>query len=593
MASISSSTLDFLRLSETSAIKERRTPSRNIRQRISRQWIEACSEVLVDLRSTRWSYLGLWALFICWTIVTFSSWIFLIIYSISSTSFEDVSTACRSDGSFNPFLYEYTPWTTSGFFEINAGFGNYSFTEAKIIDIFWDIIIGRVGQAFMAFLSWRAFADYVTTSMNTAPVTYSAFSIIYLQDEPSTVSMFRLIRVFLSGRGFNSRVVMLFMIGSMLFLLLWPTFASAMAGYTTINKAFVQDFNNNFVPFSEFRPIAYMIHDGWRVDLGGDYAVPLFNPGASAGVDSTMYRRDTYVYDTCSLQDQSSAESRCSLQFAVSAYVSSFGFFGLQNTTSTWMNITIPSPVLNITAFYLSPKSSFFGSNWTDPRVGELKQPFNDPSRMAFTYSNTTYNLTYVEENGTCQPVRDRYKWGFSFIQVFLVITLHTIWIAGTLWLKARFQLPLRGGAEIPKFWRSLLILAGAMDKELNENEICPCDLTDRQLGSEIDNRLKGGSVSFYMPLERRCDSPRHSFSEWFKKEKWWCLALLTSAAFVYPVHRLFFLAAFFAIVACGVAFAIGIGKTSRSRILMIMCWFMVGTIVASGLSSLYIVEKH
>lgn len=178
-------------------------------------------------------------------------------------------------------------------------------------------------------------------------------------------------------------------------------------------------------------------------------------------------------------------------------------------------------------------------------------------------------------------------------MQVFLVITLHTIWIAGTIWLKARFQLPLKRGTEIPKCWRSILILAKAMNKELNENEIYPCDITDRQLESEIDNRLRGGSVSFYMPLEKHYDIPRYSFSEWFKEEKWWCLALLTSAALVYPAHRLFFLVAFFAIMACGVAFAIGIGKTSRSRILMIICWFIVGITVASGLSSLYIVKTR
>lgn len=129
----------------------------------------------------------------------------------------------------------------------------------------------------MAFLSWRAFADYVTTSMDAAPVTYSAFFTFFLQDEPSIILNLRLMRDFFSGRGFNSRVATLFMIGSMLFLLGWPTFASAMAGYTTINKAFVQDFNDSYVPFSEFQPIAYVIHDGWRVDLDGDYPVPLFS----------------------------------------------------------------------------------------------------------------------------------------------------------------------------------------------------------------------------------------------------------------------------------------------------------------------------
>jgi hypothetical protein len=49
-------------------------------------------------------------------------------------------TACRPDGSFSldPTTYNY--WDSSGFFQVTLGFGDLSFTQAKAIDVVWDIV---------------------------------------------------------------------------------------------------------------------------------------------------------------------------------------------------------------------------------------------------------------------------------------------------------------------------------------------------------------------------------------------------------------------------------------------------------------------
>ncbi|KAL7627902.1 hypothetical protein AAE478_002097 [Parahypoxylon ruwenzoriense] len=124
---------------------------------------------------------------------------------------------------------------------------------------------------------------------------------------------------------------------------------------------------------------------------------------------------------------------------------------------------------------------------------------------MAFTYFNQTYTLNYIKNKGSCQPVQDRFKWGFSFIQALILVTLLVIWTFGTytMWLKARLQLPLQGQAEVPKGWRSVLILAETVSKQLKEAGIDPHSLTDRKLKGEIKKHLRGGSVSFDIPLTR------------------------------------------------------------------------------------------
>jgi hypothetical protein len=66
---------------------------------------------------------------------------------------------------------------------------------------------------------------------------------------------------------------MVFMIATMIFSLVFPSFASAMTGYNGRLKAYVPDASNNFISFDGFRGVLYVIHDGWRVNRTGNYAI--------------------------------------------------------------------------------------------------------------------------------------------------------------------------------------------------------------------------------------------------------------------------------------------------------------------------------
>ncbi|KAI2621152.1 hypothetical protein GGR54DRAFT_90698 [Hypoxylon sp. NC1633] len=588
----SSLSLDSL-IEESPAPEENQPSSISFYEKISSQWKGACREALSDLRSIGWARAGLWTLFVVWTMAMLGCLIYLIQYGLDSSIANGTQSACSADGNFHLFITEYSSWAASGFFEITLGFGNLSFTQAKVIDIAWDIIIGRSGQALMAYLSWRAFADYVTTSMETMPVTYAVYFIVFIQDEPSLISMFRLIRAFIHGRVLKSRISMIFMILSIAFLLAWPTLASAMSGYTTIGKAFVTNYDGSYIPFSEFQPIAYMIHDGWRVNLTGDYAVS-YSSSQAPKVDPYFLSDGSFNYfGGCSVYYPVPG---CDLQIATSDYVSLYGFFGLNNTASVWMNTSIPSPALNISAFYLTPDFIYSNFNWTDPGSTAAKQSYTNSSNLAFTSYNQTYSLAYIHNNGRCQPAQDRFQWGFSFIQLFIVVICLAIWTIGTylMWLKARFQLPLRGQAEVPKGWRSALILVERMSKELQEADIDPHSLTDRQLKKEIYQRLQGGSVSFDIPLTRSGYSFRQATKNWLKKELRWfisflivtfgvspgliCGALALPSLFSWPILYLFIILSVSLIV--GILFAMIVGSTRRGRLLMVMSWWTCGIVV-------------
>ncbi|KAI1089541.1 hypothetical protein F5B19DRAFT_364228 [Rostrohypoxylon terebratum] len=431
----------------------------------------------------KWIHRGYWAVSILWTLAILGLFAFLGLYGALSYRFESGDSACRSDETFNPVISQYNAWAISGFFKINVGFGNLSFTKAKIIDIFWDIIAGRGVQACMAFMSWHAFSKYVTTSMEFAPVTYTVFFTVFLRREPCLYSTFSTARSFISCRGLRSKIAMVFMIWSMVLITAWPTIASAMTGYRTNRESLVFDYKGHYIPFKEFQPIAYIIHDGWRVNLTGDYIVSLFGSGGAEREPIISYW-DNSFWGACSFDHLSDTGVDCSLQEAVSNYVSTYGFFGLEHIASSFGDIEIPSPVLNISAFYLNPDGDFYGS-----------KEFGNLSNAAFVYSNQTYPLTYVMKNASCQPTVDCLKWGFSFIQAFLALLSLNIWTIGTsiLWHEARSNLRFLPRTVIPKGWQAVLILAKNMKREIDRAGLDVNSLTEDQLTDEINTRFRVG----------------------------------------------------------------------------------------------------
>lgn len=48
--------------------------------------------------------------------------------------------ACLPDDSFGLRPQDFSYWGSSGFFQITLGFGDLTFTQAKAIDIVWDVV---------------------------------------------------------------------------------------------------------------------------------------------------------------------------------------------------------------------------------------------------------------------------------------------------------------------------------------------------------------------------------------------------------------------------------------------------------------------
>ncbi|KAI1154792.1 hypothetical protein F4825DRAFT_448225 [Nemania diffusa] len=519
------------------------------------------------------------------------------------------SSACSADGSFNPIVYNPNPWSASDFFQINLAMGNLSFAEAKIADTAWGLGVGRIGQAGLALITWKVFAEYVSLSMTIQPVTFATYRTIFTEAEPSLISTSRLLYDFVKYRGLASKQASIFVIYSMVVILAWSTLASSTTGYTPLTQAFVRDYDDNLVSFVNFKPVGYIIHDISRINdtlsslIGiGVYDIQFFedNPGQgdpnyvisdradSAGSYSTVPSCYSFGWPE---------KYNCSIQSNISQYVKKYGFFGLLNKSSIFMGSLIDPPTLNIEACYLPDYYRLYGREWADPRRDEHSTPFNNVSKLTWQNSNRTYQLKDLEDRGVCLPVKDRYQWGASFIQLFILFIILSIWAIGCLimWIWSHPRLLFSGQNGPPMGYQALGLLVKCLNEQLADDKPKLSELTDREAKTEIRKHLAGGLVSFGPSVQTQ------TFRPWCRKERVWLLILsvfvISTLALPFVTWHLiadpdtntdYYALAFPAAFSTseGLLFAIAVGKTRGSRLTLALCWALLGVVISFSIAA-------
>jgi hypothetical protein len=72
-----------------------------------------------------------------WCVALLAATAALIIKGVSTSVFDPLAT-CQTYGLFN--TDDNNLWGLSGFFQINLSFGPLTFTQAKLIDVAWEIV---------------------------------------------------------------------------------------------------------------------------------------------------------------------------------------------------------------------------------------------------------------------------------------------------------------------------------------------------------------------------------------------------------------------------------------------------------------------
>ncbi|KAF2121945.1 hypothetical protein BDV96DRAFT_562683 [Lophiotrema nucula] len=536
-------------------------------------WPDAWRDLCRDFKNLRWRRGLSWYGVGIWYIG-----LLMILGVICTVTLSDPYNACQPDDSFQLKPQTFSFWGSSGFFQVTLATGDLTFTQAKVIDVIWDVVAGRGGQALLALISWRIFSQYVAICMETSPVTFKTFRTMFLQEGPSVYSLYTTIRDFCVRLRLRSKTAMVFIITTMIFILAFPTMTSAMTAYSGNVQAFIPDDANNLVQFKGFERVLYIIHDGVRINQTDDFIV--IDPEREirgnyyAAKDPVLAADETYCTNYQWLHLWS-----CNFVNNITQYAQVYGYGGtIQNTTSLFMNFTLPSPTLNITVFADGPRK----------QGGPINKYTED---ISWKWQNQIYNQTYITQKGSCQTIQT-YKWGFSYLQLFIMIVLLELWTTGILcmWVISHIALRTRSdsGANKRGETKAIFELADAMGAQLQTSDYKtdPRFELEHELRQRIRKDLKGGKISYPPPV--LLDSEfgfRKTIWAWVKKERWWFGFFWLWAAMASSMWVINFpFAMWCAGPAGGAFFALTIGTTWRSRTFIILVCSVLSMVLSVSL---------
>lgn len=155
--------------------------------------------------------------------------------------------------------------------------GNFSLATAKSIDIAWDLVVGRGGQALIALICYKVHLEGLIHVMESSSVSYELYTALVFSNT-SLVTFIALVKQILSTRTYLAR--MLWLLFSTVYTILFPTLMAALTGYSSIKVCWIvlKD-EGGFTRWDEFFDQAKQIAAANTSDREnyGDIPVYLYN----------------------------------------------------------------------------------------------------------------------------------------------------------------------------------------------------------------------------------------------------------------------------------------------------------------------------
>jgi hypothetical protein len=102
--------------------------------------------------------------------------------------------------------------------------------------------------------------------MEEQSIPLRTFEAVALQDS-TFVAFYKQTSTFLSMRNWRHKLRIFWIILSTVFIVAFPTLASAMTGYAPLTDPFVRGQGGQLVPLSSYLDVIYIIHDAERLGL--------------------------------------------------------------------------------------------------------------------------------------------------------------------------------------------------------------------------------------------------------------------------------------------------------------------------------------
>ncbi|KAF2475122.1 uncharacterized protein BDR25DRAFT_381938 [Lindgomyces ingoldianus] len=358
------------------------------------------------------------------------------------------------------------------FFTPNLSFGKMSFSAAKIIDISWDLLVGRGGQLLLAYVNYQVFNEWLVYHMEIHLTSYKMYSTVAFQTT-SLSALGVLGKEFLafgesSWRRFFRWLGIFCMLLSTLYVLSFPTLMAAMTGYINASGAYVEDYNNNLIEFNKFKWVAYIVEDAHRIG----YSKPLVAASDDEDLQKAIYN---YI-STMSTLEEFNRDLKVGLPWPPRTF-----FF---DRPSIWQlgnsSITLEAPSLNIT--------------WAKNTELDVSPKLKHWLYTDGDSQGDVFDAFYVHAHGSCRP-NETYQWGFSYIFLFMVSIFNFVWscIMVGMWLDTRRGSRMYKSGRRPGLLRSIMDISGAIREELGVE-------VDNMEEQELRKRLNASRGALWVP---------------------------------------------------------------------------------------------
>jgi hypothetical protein len=159
-------------------------------------------------------------------------------------------------------------------FVLDKTVGSFTFSQAKVMDVAWDVLIGRGVQLVAWWVGYIVFSDALLRAIERHPASFRIFQRIALEG-PSLMALWTLVRELWCAKSKRTRALFFYMWLSTLYIISIPMFLSAMTGYDSTSIPWVSlDDSNNIIPASTLKQSGLAVGtwtETWNENLCFDY----------------------------------------------------------------------------------------------------------------------------------------------------------------------------------------------------------------------------------------------------------------------------------------------------------------------------------
>ncbi|KAK4961369.1 hypothetical protein LTR10_001859 [Elasticomyces elasticus] len=382
------------------------------------------------------------------------------------------AAACLPNGDFI-FPGQASIWDPKYFFTVSITIGyasGWNYTHVKILDVCWDVIVGRGGQILLIYIASRVFASSLAYLMESRPVGFEAYGTVAFSTG-SMSSIIPYLRALVSKRYPVNRLpstwkpIRIFTMFALatIYIAAMPTLYSAMTGYAVVSG-----------PALVVPPVKYQMSGCDCAETGGCATFPCGGPGASIYADAAGgFKRGFGVCQDCervelgddiTIPREDDAAATRDIEAYFKAHQADYDaaaadatcqrdslgklpFCAPLNKTSTFQSedqkykpytIDLPAPLLDILTW------------------GENAQTGSPNSWLCngVEYKSEWFSLRNV--TGTCQAGGE-YQWGFSYLLLFSVCIAQSLFavMIYALWVEAHRYRTVSAPRKIKETYRA------------------------------------------------------------------------------------------------------------------------------------------